>query len=101
MLARAGAARAEGFDVNLEVVEHARERAGDVAEFAVGDLSRIPHPDATFDLVTCFEAIEHVEDPFRALDELRRVMAPGRESYSCRRRTAGCTTRTTRTTCTS
>jgi hypothetical protein len=30
--------------------------------------------DQEFDLVTCFEAIEHVADPFRALDELRRVL---------------------------
>ena len=42
ILARAGAGRADGFDVNLEVVEHARERAGDAADFAVGDLNRIP-----------------------------------------------------------
>ncbi len=76
MLARAGASRAEGFDVNLEVVEHARGRAGDVAQFSVGDLQQVPYGDDTFDLVTCFEAIEHVEDPFRALDELRRVLAP-------------------------
>ena len=77
ILARAGAGRADGFDVNLEVVEHARERAGDAADFAVGDLNRIPYGDDAFDLVTCFEAIEHVEDPFRALSELRRVLAPG------------------------
>jgi 2-polyprenyl-3-methyl-5-hydroxy-6-metoxy-1,4-benzoquinol methylase len=77
MLARAGAARAEGFDVNLEVVEHARSRAGEVATFGVGDLEQIPHAEGSFDLVTCFEAIEHVENPLRALDELRRVLAPG------------------------
>jgi SAM-dependent methyltransferase len=76
MLARAGAKRVDGFDVSLEAVEHARARTGELAEFAVGDLKRIPYGDDSFDLITCFEAIEHVDDPFRALDELRRVATP-------------------------
>lgn len=76
ILAEAGARETDGFDVSLEAVEHARARAGDVAEFTVGDLKRIPFPDDQFDLVTCFEAIEHVDDPGRVLDELHRVLAP-------------------------
>ena len=77
ILARSGATRVDGFDVSLEAVEHALRRAGELAEFVVGDLNRIPFPDDAFELVTCFEAIEHVADPFRVMDELRRVVAPG------------------------
>jgi SAM-dependent methyltransferase len=40
---------------------------------------RIPHPDARFGLVTCFDVLEHTdEDDARALrDEMRRVLRPG------------------------
>ena len=50
-------------------------RAPDV-RFVRGDLQELPFGDSEFDLVTCFEAIEHVSDPYRVLDELRRVLAP-------------------------
>jgi SAM-dependent methyltransferase len=77
ILARSGARRADAFDVSLEAVEHARGRVGELADIVVGDLNRIPFADGSFDLVTCFEAIEHVDDPYRALDELQRVLAAG------------------------
>ena len=77
VLARAGAKQALGVDVSPEAVGEARERAGDLAEFVVGDLHNLPCEDRSFDLVTCFETIEHVADPGRALDELRRVLRPG------------------------
>jgi SAM-dependent methyltransferase len=45
--------------------------------FAVGDIQRIAHPDARFDVVVSCETIEHVPDPLRAVSELARVLAPG------------------------
>ncbi len=77
MLARAGAEQVDAFDISLEAVEHARRRAGRLVDFVEGDLLRIPFPAGHADLVTCFEALEHVPDPQRALDELKRVLAPG------------------------
>src|SRR4029079_653565 len=50
-------------------------RFGDVAEFGVADLMEVPSRFARFDLIVCFEAIEHVADPARALDELTRVLS--------------------------
>ena len=38
---------------------------------------RIPLPDSTFDLVTCLEGIEHVENHANLLRELSRLMKPG------------------------
>lgn len=42
-----------------------------------GDVLAMPFPDNTFDCVICFETIEHVEDPFRAVSEIRRILKPG------------------------
>lgn len=76
ILAAAGAHRVVGLDRSSEAVLNARERAGGVAEFVLGDLRRLPFPDASFDLITCFEAIEHVVDAGEVLDELARVLRP-------------------------
>lgn len=76
LLAQAGATRIVGVDLNRGAIESARRRAGDLAEFALGDLYELPFADAEFDLVVCFETIEHVSDPRLALGELRRVLSP-------------------------
>ena len=46
---------------------------------AVADLNRepLPYPDASFDLVTCTEVIEHLEHFRFALREISRVLRPG------------------------
>lgn len=36
----------------------------------------LPFPDASFDLVTCLETIEHVHDTDHLIDELHRVLKP-------------------------
>lgn len=42
------------------------------------DLNRdsFPYPDESFDVVTCLDVIEHVLDPRRLLQEIRRVLRP-------------------------
>jgi SAM-dependent methyltransferase len=78
VLADAGAASVVGVDINPQALASARERAGDrAATFVQGDLQELPFEDDAFDLVVCFEAIEHVPDPGRVLDGIRRVLAPG------------------------
>jgi SAM-dependent methyltransferase len=42
-----------------------------------GTVEDIPVPDASFDLVLCTQTLEHVDDPARAVRELRRVVGPG------------------------
>lgn len=39
--------------------------------------ARLPYSDASFDLVTCLEVIEHVEQPLALVSELARVTRPG------------------------
>jgi SAM-dependent methyltransferase len=37
----------------------------------------LPFEDASFDLVTCYEAFHYVEDPVHGVSEIRRVLRPG------------------------
>lgn len=66
--------RVVGVDVAAAVLEAARPRMPDNVELLAADMRRLPHADQTFDAVVCFEAIEHVVDPERVLDEARRVL---------------------------
>ena len=43
----------------------------------VSDVTSIPVPDASFDVVLCTEVLEHVPEPVRALEEMARVLRPG------------------------
>ena len=63
-----------GLDLNraaFEVSESAR------LHFAVGDAMELPFPDASFDVVSAYQTLEHVPDPKRALGEFARVLRPG------------------------
>ena len=76
ILARAGATRVVGADLDAEAIDDARFRAGPEVEFVVADLESLPFPPESFDVAVCFETIEHVADRDRALDELKRVLRP-------------------------
>ena len=77
ILAVRGADRVLGVDVAAAVVDAARSRGTARLEFDQADIARLPHADASFDLITCFEVIEHVREPSAVLGELARVLAPG------------------------
>jgi ubiquinone/menaquinone biosynthesis C-methylase UbiE len=61
----------------LRTAAVATRAVGVEAELVRGNLEALPLPDATFDLVLCAQAIEHVLDPPMALKELRRVLKRG------------------------
>jgi SAM-dependent methyltransferase len=42
-----------------------------------GDATALPFVDSSFEAVCCFAALHLFGDPFAALDEMRRVLAPG------------------------
>src|SRR5260370_25872204 len=44
--------------------------------FAYGTAEAIPFADATFDLVTAFDVLEHLDDDVPALREMARVARP-------------------------
>ena len=66
--------------VGVDISEEAVERAGDLApradELRQADVRELPFADSTFDVVVCFEVIEHIDRQDEALDELRRVLRP-------------------------
>jgi SAM-dependent methyltransferase len=76
MLANAGAAEAVGVDISRRAVEVAAAAAPANAHFLVGDVHELPFDDRGFDVVICFEVIEHVQDQDDVIAELARVLAP-------------------------
>ncbi|MDA4119421.1 MAG: class I SAM-dependent methyltransferase [Thaumarchaeota archaeon] len=63
-----------GIDIDPAMKELAIAKGVD---FRSGSAYNIPFPDATFDIVTCVEVVEHLERPGDALKELRRVLNLG------------------------
>lgn len=66
---------AEGCDLSEDFVRYALEVNGVKAHAAT--LEQISYPDASFDVVTMVEVIEHLYDPAETVKELSRVIRPG------------------------
>jgi 2-polyprenyl-3-methyl-5-hydroxy-6-metoxy-1,4-benzoquinol methylase len=77
MLAGAGAGEVVGLDLSATAIEAARDAAPANASFVVGDVHALPFDAGQFELVVCFEVIEHVESQDDVIAELARVLAPG------------------------
>lgn len=43
----------------------------------VSDITAVPVPDASFDVILCSEVLEHVPEPTHALNEFVRILKPG------------------------
>jgi 2-polyprenyl-3-methyl-5-hydroxy-6-metoxy-1,4-benzoquinol methylase len=72
----AGAKSVDAIDANANVIEDARRIHGGIVRFEVGDVRDLPYNDGAFDLIVCFEVIEHMVEHDVLLDEFRRVLAP-------------------------
>ncbi len=65
-------------DVSTDAIEYARQNyTGPNLRFEAGSCAAIPSGDASFELITAFEVIEHLEDWQLFLRECSRVLAKG------------------------
>ncbi|HEY2864978.1 MAG TPA: methyltransferase domain-containing protein [Casimicrobiaceae bacterium] len=73
------AAEVVGVDIDAGSISHAQSAYGTPRiRFVEGSCTRLPFPDASFDVVVSFETIEHLEavDQPRMLGEFARVLKP-------------------------
>ena len=66
---------AEGVDISEDALAFCRERGLDKVRLGAGE--QLPYDDGTFDLVTAFDVVEHMDDDLAGLREMRRVLRPG------------------------
>jgi SAM-dependent methyltransferase len=77
LLAAGGAREVVGVDIAAAVLEIVAPTMPDSVRLQAEDLRELSFDDDTFELVVCFEVIEHFQTPLAVLDELVRVLAPG------------------------
>jgi O-antigen biosynthesis protein len=68
-----------GMDIDENSLNHARARYHDsVLNFQWADMTKdLPFPDGSFDIITCFEGIEHIgqKGQYKAINEFKRLLA--------------------------
>jgi len=73
---RRGSGLVVGADLDHSAVrEGAAHFGGQDRAFLVANGLHLPFRGSSFDLITCFETLEHVPDPERLLAEIRRVLS--------------------------
>src|SRR5262245_60411748 len=66
---------AEGVDVSTEALNFCRARG--LTKVRQGAAEALPFENASFDLVTGLDVVEHLDDDVAGLSEMRRVLRPG------------------------
>ena len=79
--ARGGAKSVVGCDIDPRMISRAAGRAAQeneqIVRYLVGDATRLPFVDQTFDLVTTITVLAFVADAEGAVREMARVLKPG------------------------
>lgn len=65
-----------GIDVYDKAIKFAKKRYPNI-KFQVATAEKLPFKNGSFDLILCFETIEHIENPQIALEEMKRVLKKG------------------------
>lgn len=67
-----------GVDIDEKTVSHAAAKYGSTTlEYISGSITSVPiQEDHGFDVIVCFEAIEHIEDHDKLLGEVKRLLKP-------------------------
>lgn len=72
--------RLTGVDLSADMIAAATRNLGPFGERAsahVGDVTGLPFPDRSFDLIVSSLSLHHWDDPEAAVPELARVLRPG------------------------
>lgn len=70
----------DGIDITKEMLEKVTTRTNVRVQLA--NATAIPFPDKTFDAVTAYSVLHHIEDLDRIFKEIRRVLKPGGFLYA-------------------
>lgn len=73
------ASHVTGVDISEDAVNHANKKYSNGSKliYKVGSASKIPLEDASVDIVTSFETLEHTTEHDEFLSEIKRVLVPG------------------------
>jgi SAM-dependent methyltransferase len=64
-----------GIEMSVEGARTAEARSG--AQVFVGDILDAPFPRESFDVITCFDVLEHLYEPRRIMDRVGEWLKPG------------------------
>jgi len=64
-----------GIEMSADCAKRAEARTG--AQVFVGDILEAPFPPESFDVITCFDVLEHVYEPRRVMAKVREWLKPG------------------------
>ncbi len=71
-------ARIVGIDLSHQMLRRARKQIPSTRPVLIAaEMTHLPFPDETFDVITCGYVLEYLLDPMPGLMEFRRVLKPG------------------------
>lgn len=74
---------AVGIDSSSDMLRAAGTRLGQRARLVMGDAAALPFDPCAFDAVTCSGLIEYIREPQPLLQEILRVLKPGKQALVC------------------
>ncbi|MBC7539473.1 MAG: methyltransferase domain-containing protein, partial [Bacteriovorax sp.] len=67
-----------GIDISIEALQSAKLNSTNDFDFVLCSIEKgLPFDDNSFDVITCMDVIEHLENPQFVLSEMKRVLKPG------------------------
>jgi SAM-dependent methyltransferase len=64
-----------GIEMSVDCAKRAEARTG--AKVFVGDILEAPFPPESFDVITCFDVLEHLYEPTRVMAKITEWLKPG------------------------
>lgn len=65
-----------GLDLSKQMIEQAKQKLHDHAQFTCGDSATLPYPDASMDVILCNDSFHHYPIPLIVMHEVYRVLKP-------------------------